>query len=62
MATKTEYQKHHFGEWKGVESPVATNSCKRCHVQVQMKRVGGIKFLVEGKLVSKRPLCLPVAS
>ncbi len=59
MSTKASYEKHHFGDWKGAESPVATNQCTRCQVPVQMARVGGIKFLVDGKYVSKRPPCLP---
>lgn len=63
------FQKHHFAPWsearpeggfaKLLVAPGEGHThCLRCDVFVVMKRVGGLKFWVGGKLVSKRPVCV----
>lgn len=66
------YKKHHFAPWN--EAPPegglakllvgpddAHSTCTRCKVFVVVQKVGGMKFWVGGKLVSKRPPCEPAA-
>jgi len=65
------YQKHLYKEWFTDRSQLggfakllvgerdAYCHCSRCGVFVVMKYVGGMKFWVNGKLVSKRPPCEP---
>lgn len=65
------YQKHHYKTWSEdrtnlggfakllVKEGDAHSTCSRCGVFVVLKKVGGMKFWVNGKLVSKRPPCTP---
>jgi hypothetical protein len=63
------YQKHHFAEWQdrdtlgglgkiAIEEGAVHSNCTRCGVKVKIGRVGGTKFWIGGKWVSKRPPCV----
>lgn len=66
--------KHHFAPWSEDRSNLGGiaklmvlegeghSSCTRCKVFVVFKKVGGVKFWVDGKLTSKRPPCEPKGS
>ena len=66
------YEKHHYGEWSEDRSNLqglaklcvnpgeGWTTCKRCGVFIVFKKPGGVKFWAGGKLVSKRPPCVPV--
>ncbi len=67
----TTYQKHHYAKWVGYDEATglakvsmqpgdALSKCTRCEVTVKLGPVGGQKFWVNGKWVSKRPVCRPV--
>lgn len=63
------YTKHHYPKWHTdqeglgalgkmlVKEDEAHSKCSRCGLMVKMGRVGGMKFWVGGKWVSKRPPC-----
>lgn len=63
------YTKHHFGPWLDrneglmglgrvcLDEDEVHSKCTRCQVVVKIGRVGGTKFWVGGRWVSKRPPC-----
>lgn len=64
------YRKHHYKAWSEDRSTLGGfakllvaegeghSECSRCGVFVVLKKVGGLKFWVNGALTSKRPPCV----
>lgn len=62
------FQKHHFNPWRdrsdlgglgkvAIQAGEVHSECSNCKVKVKIGMVGGTKFWVGGKWVSKRPPC-----